>query len=201
MRHPGRRGQAKRKRLWHDSAGASRARSIADTGPETTGDADLEHYYSIIGAAATIALFALLPFMVFRKKKRVHVKPGSSYAGPATVKFTCSTCSQEFTHTRRTIAAWQKGLRRMACDDCHRKWRDGRSAEDVARHEKNRANPAHAESGTGSGNPTNARSSGYGNVHSGRAVGRDTKGRSGCLGALVLISLIPASIAVLHILV
>jgi hypothetical protein len=39
--------------------------------------------------------------------------------GPANLRFTCAGCSQQFTHSRRTLSAWRKGTRQFFCNACH----------------------------------------------------------------------------------
>jgi DNA-directed RNA polymerase subunit RPC12/RpoP len=43
--------------------------------------------------------------------------------GPANLRYTCVGCSQEFTHSRKTLAAWEQGARRFHCKACHTKQR------------------------------------------------------------------------------
>jgi predicted SprT family Zn-dependent metalloprotease len=41
--------------------------------------------------------------------------------GPSSLRFTCAGCSQQFTQSRRTLAAWRKGGRQFLCNACNTK--------------------------------------------------------------------------------
>lgn len=43
--------------------------------------------------------------------------------GPTNLRFTCAGCSQQFTHSRRTLAAWRRGGRQFLCNACNTKQR------------------------------------------------------------------------------
>jgi hypothetical protein len=77
--------------------------------------------YIAIGVAVIVAAFLLA--RAARGKPSVR-RPVSTYTGPASVNFQCAGCGQQFQHTKRTIAAWKKGFRRISCDRCHKNWRD-----------------------------------------------------------------------------
>jgi hypothetical protein len=49
--------------------------------------------------------------------------------GPASLHYVCGGCSAQFTHSRRTIAAWEKGTRRLFCGSCHAKWCEKQPAQ------------------------------------------------------------------------
>ncbi len=38
--------------------------------------------------------------------------------------YTCSDCGTAMPHNKRTIAAWEKGVRNFYCRSCHGKWRE-----------------------------------------------------------------------------
>lgn len=46
--------------------------------------------------------------------------------GPANLRFKCAGCSQQFTHSRRTLAEWRKGGRQFHCNACHTKLQGGK---------------------------------------------------------------------------
>ena len=48
----------------------------------------------------------------------------SSSRGPNNLHFVCAGCKGQFTHTKRTVGAWERGTRRFFCDSCHRSWRE-----------------------------------------------------------------------------
>ena len=47
-------------------------------------------------------------------------------AEPTNLRFKCKGCSQQFTHSRQTLGAWQKGTRQFYCKACHTKRRGER---------------------------------------------------------------------------
>ena len=73
-----------------------------------------------LGIAIAIAL-VLLVFRARATRRTRFERPVSR--GPADLRFTCAGCSEQFTHTRRTLGAWEKGTRRFYCNACHKKWR------------------------------------------------------------------------------
>jgi len=45
-------------------------------------------------------------------------------SGPDNLNYVCAGCNGQFPHSRRTVAAWEKGTRRFYCNLCHKKWRN-----------------------------------------------------------------------------
>ena len=75
------------------------------------------------GAALFVALLVVLFFRArTAAQRRVVARPATR--GPATLRFTCARCTEQFNHTKRTLGAWEKGTRRFYCNACHGKWRD-----------------------------------------------------------------------------
>jgi hypothetical protein len=74
--------------------------------------------------AAALAVVAFLAGLVYlRLRNRRTRSVGLRVAnGPANLRFTCAGCSGQFTHSRRTLAAWNKGTRKFVCNACHTKW-------------------------------------------------------------------------------
>ena len=69
------------------------------------------------------------------RSKRVAHAPRARltpYTGPTNVHYICAGCANQFAHTKRTIAAWQKGIRRITCNTCHKKWRDSLPSDQPA---------------------------------------------------------------------
>ena len=103
-----------------------------------------------------------------------------AFRGPTNMYFTCAGCSGEFTHTKRTVAAWENGSRRVFCDACHKKWRNARPAQTPTA-QVHAATTSHA------------------NAVRGGELGRtlnpiyssDAKARGGCLGIVLLMLLLP----------
>ena len=74
--------------------------------------------------SAGIALAVALMFLVFRARAtRMTRFERPVSRGPANLHFICAGCSAQFTHTKRTLGAWEKGTRRFYCNGCHKKWR------------------------------------------------------------------------------
>jgi len=74
--------------------------------------------------AAAVGVVAFLAGLVYlrlrgRRTRSVGLRIAN---GPSNLRFTCAGCSGQFTHSRRTIAAWNKGTRKFVCNACHTKW-------------------------------------------------------------------------------
>ncbi|RQP26699.1 YtxH domain-containing protein [Piscinibacter terrae] len=78
----------------------------------------------IVGAVGLLA--GLLWLRAKGKRTRNVGRPVSD--GPANLRYSCAGCSQQFTHSRRTLAAWKRGDRRFYCNACHTKSRGSRRA-------------------------------------------------------------------------
>jgi hypothetical protein len=83
----------------------------------------------IIGGALIGIIFLIAVVRARTKQTRKTTRPTSR--GPASLQFTCAGCSQQFTHTKRTVAAWEKGTRRFFCNACHQKWRGSRPPQEA----------------------------------------------------------------------
>ncbi|MBK7665794.1 MAG: hypothetical protein IPJ21_20095 [Sterolibacteriaceae bacterium] len=136
-------------------------------------------------AAAIAALVALaIGFVVWRRNagRASRAKP-SSFRGPTSMYFTCAGCSAQFPHTKRTVAAWEKGSRRVFCNACHKRWRNaqppqGQLSDPVwGAVQRNEETPLTLNRST----PTRA---------------HETSGRGGCLSVVVLLLLVPAIVLV-----
>jgi hypothetical protein len=82
----------------------------------------------IIGGALVAIIFLIA--LVRSHSKQTHKTTRPTSRGPASMQFVCAGCSQEFTHTKRTVAAWEKGTRRFFCNACHQKWRGSRPPQE-----------------------------------------------------------------------
>lgn len=82
----------------------------------------------LVGLIVLAVVVAMGAARLSASKKRQFRK--SDFSGPQSVRFTCAKCSNQFNHTRRTIAAWEKGSRRIFCNGCHKKWIDSRPVRD-----------------------------------------------------------------------
>ena len=70
-----------------------------------------------------------------RKAKRPIVR------GPSNMRFICARCSGQFTHTKRTVSAWEKGSRKVFCDACHKNWRNAQPPRAQSNRPTNQARP------------------------------------------------------------
>ena len=132
-------------------------------------------------ATAIAALVAVaVGFVIWRRHaRRSSAAKGPSFRGPTSMHFTCAGCSVQFPHTKRTVAAWEKGSRRVFCDACHKKWRNARPPE--VRSSRPAENTVHGPA-VGSFAPARPAA----------AYSSNNTGRSGCLGVLLLLVLVPA---------
>jgi hypothetical protein len=96
--------------------------------------------------------------------------------------FTCTGCSEQFTHTKRTVAAWEKGSRRVFCDACHKKWRNARPPRTAPPRSEIVSPRATAGIRTVPSHPAKPHYS------------ADSNAPGGCLGVVLLLLLIPAVI-------
>jgi hypothetical protein len=82
----------------------------------------------IAAVVAAVVLAVGLLFLRAKTKRTRNVgRPVSG--GPANLRYTCAGCSQQFTHSRRTLGAWEKGTRQFYCNACHTKWRGSHPAQ------------------------------------------------------------------------
>ena len=106
--------------------------------------------------------------------------------------FTCTGCSGRFAHTKRTVAAWEKGSRRVFCNACHKKWRNAQLPQiPPQRADIPQIPPQRADIGSSS------RAEGARAVpaHAAR-YSSEAKAPGGCLGVVLLLLLIPVVIFV-----
>lgn len=83
-----------------------------------------------VAAAIAAGIAVLLLAVWWRIKSRASRVANRPVArGPNNMRFICAGCSGEFTHTKRTVAAWEKGSRRVFCDACHKKWRNAQPTQ------------------------------------------------------------------------
>jgi hypothetical protein len=80
-------------------------------------------------AAAIAAVAFLCGIFYLRARSRRTRSVGRRVSrGPANLRFTCAGCSNQFTHSRRTQAAWENGTRKFFCHACHTKSRGAQAA-------------------------------------------------------------------------
>ena len=79
---------------------------------------------SLAGVAVlSVVIILLLARARGARKRRAN---SSTARGPSNLHFVCAGCGDQFTHTKRTVAAWEKGTRRFFCNSCHKSWREAR---------------------------------------------------------------------------
>ena len=135
-----------------------------------------------LGSQLSISIavaFVVLLLALWRVKSRTSRNAERPISrGPGNMRFVCGRCSGQFTHTKRTVTAWEKGSRRVFCDACHKKWRN--------------AQPPQAQSdqaATSSSARTPSRE--FTNIT--RPVDHSSpRSQSGCLVVAILIVVIPA---------
>jgi hypothetical protein len=132
---------------------------------------------SLAGVAVFSVVVVLLLARANSARKR-RANP-STARGPSNLHFVCAGCGDQFTHTKRTVAAWEKGTRRFFCNSCHRSWRETRPEP---------PNPAGLSARTSA--PSRSRSSQPAS-HTGVAPTR-----SGCLSVLVVLVVLPVTLYV-----
>lgn len=88
----------------------------------------------LLFGAAIAAVFFLGGVLYLRSRAKRTRSVGLNVApGPANLRFTCAGCSQQFTHSRRTLGAWQQGTRKFYCKACHTKRQGARPAAKTKR--------------------------------------------------------------------
>jgi DNA-directed RNA polymerase subunit RPC12/RpoP len=70
-----------------------------------------------VAVAAAVVVAGLLLLRAKGKRTRNVGRPVSE--GPANLRYVCARCSQQFTHSRRTLAEWKRGGRQFYCNACH----------------------------------------------------------------------------------
>lgn len=148
----------------------------------------------LVGLIVLAVVVALRAARLFGSKKRRFQK--SEFAGPQSVRFTCAKCSNQFNHTRRTIAAWEKGSRRIFCNGCHKKWIDSRPAQVEKSKSDDSSGPWYLDAPPTRAEPREARRVEPPLEPRRRHEGSDRSGgsgRGGCLG-VVVVWIVPAAV-------
>lgn len=132
-------------------------------------------FAAVIAAVVAVAV----AFVIWRRSSgRSSGAKASSFRGPTSMHFTCAGCSGQFPHTKRTVAAWEKGSRRVFCDACHKKWRNAHPPE-------LRSSPA------GEHSAHRAVAASLASARPAMAYSSKNGGRGGCLGVLLLLLFVP----------
>ena len=132
----------------------------------------------IAGGALLIAL--LLVFWLARRNRRGDAYHAAVRSGaPRDLQFVCTRCSQRVPHTRRTVAAFERGTTRLFCDTCHRQWAAGRPRRQLLSRSQS------------ADRPTDKQPSSHAPSSRGRAPRSNSKAPSGCLGVSLLLVAVP----------
>jgi hypothetical protein len=144
-----------------------------------------------IVAAIVGGLVALVAVVVWRKRSgRSSAAKGRVFRGPSEMYFNCARCSARVAHTKRTIAAWEKGSRRIFCDACHKKWRNAQPPQEAPY-----GASASVASRAGAGATSRAVSNeARASDAQAPAYASESKAPRGCLGVALIIALVPIAI-------
>ena len=140
----------------------------------------------LYAAIAVVVGVALLFFVIANTKRRTDSSRYRAGDSPPGMRFTCARCSGLFVHTKRTVAAWKVGSRRIFCDDCHKKWRSAQPADTKPKRES-------APSRSVAQPMTSSRHSVRSPAPSSYA---DTASRRGCLGISIICVALPLAVLV-----
>jgi hypothetical protein len=137
---------------------------------------------SLEKAAIAFAVLVVLVIAAFalarRASRRTRTQSLASVRAPASLHFVCAGCSERYSHTKRTVSAFERGTTRLFCNACHGKWVAGRprQQQSVASRE---------------------RLSGGSNAHTRHvSPAPRARARSGCLGTAVLLVALPVVLVV-----
>lgn len=145
----------------------------------------LEAVVPIVGGIVLI----LLIWAFWLKSKSLRENTTLSSKGPGNMRFVCVRCAGEFNHTKRTVAAWEKGNHRAFCDACHKKWRDSQPPKSPAL-QPGLSTPQPLA------NPSSSRT--VAKQHgSDRHAASAQQERSGCLGMIAILVFVPVILLVL----
>ena len=139
----------------------------------------------LIGLGAAFAIVVVLLLFRARAARGNNVQR-PVFRGPPNMRFTCVGCSEQFTHTKRTIGAWEKGTRRFYCNACHTKWRGSHPLQSIQENSAVNSGVRHANRG---GKPISSADT----VSTAHTSFRSVRGGSGsgCLGVMVLLIAVP----------
>ena len=148
----------------------------------------IEHYLTL-GLVLGLVVFLMVRRRTSGKQRSERV----ASSAPGNLHYVCAGCEGHFTHTKRTIRAWQTGTRRFFCNDCHGKWRNSHPA----RVQIQKGVPASQQvQNVASASSEKVRSEAL----AAPAVGRHSRpdsSRSGCLGTTVLLIGVPVILVIL----
>lgn len=150
---------------------------------------ELSTYLYVGGAFVVLLLIG----MALSRKEQPRQMIRSRPRGPANIRYVCTQCAGEFTHTNRTISAWEKGSRRFFCNACHKEWRTENPVQSIL---PTRAPPQELANAKAAFSPTKASNAVKREntpIRAGTSFHSSSKAPSGCLGVAVLLVLIPSA--------
>ena len=138
--------------------------------------------------AALVLVVLLLRFRARAVRNQRVQRPVSR--GPSNLRFVCASCEEQFTHTKRTLGAWEKGTRRFFCNACHTKWRGSRPPQ-AGQGSGPASSSAHPAVGRRTG-PSSA----VGSTSTSRTSFQPARAGSGsgCLGVAMLLIAVPLAV-------
>ena len=144
-----------------------------------------------IGACVVVVALLLVFAFIARKSRSGAQQPVSRSGAPANLHFTCAKCSQRFPHTKRTVAAFERGTKRLFCGACHSTWAANRP-------QQQRPSSAALHGPRVPGEALQARTNAASLLAGSSSAKFNARPRSssGCLGAALLIVAVPLSLAV-----
>lgn len=136
------------------------------------------------------ALFAVVLLLLARARTgrgRGARRPSSR--GPTDLRYLCAGCEGQFNHSKRTVAAWEKGTRRFYCNPCHAKWRGSQPTQPV---QGDNRTGAGRSSGNVQGDKRPSSTASVRPPHANLRPARTGSG-GGCLGATILVIAVPVA--------
>ncbi len=128
-----------------------------------------------VWAVVFAGLAFILGLLIVRQRSKRTRSVGRKIGNvPANLRFSCAGCSQQFTHSRRTLGAWERGARRFYCNACHTKWQGAQSIRGPSAEVLTRGSVEPPPSG---------------------GAAKNALQKSGCLGVIVLLLGLPAAVA------
>lgn len=138
-----------------------------------------------------VAAVALIFIVSFWQRGRRTRSPRSSLSrGPSSLRYVCRGCSNQFTHTRRTVGAYEKGARSFFCNSCHAKWRETNATKPAAPQIDSRTEPASRNSTPDRRDSRSPVPSNFNPV----TAPTSSRANGGCLGAVILMLVVPIAI-------
>jgi hypothetical protein len=143
----------------------------------------------LVGLGTILAIVVVL-LVVRARAAQNRISKRIVSRGPQKLRFICAGCEGQFNHTKRTIGAWEKGIRRFYCNACHTKWRGSHPAQPV------QSNVTDAPGAFAGSSRRKEPASSGGSFSTSRTKLQPARSGSGggCLSATVLLVAVPAAL-------